>query len=61
MCLIECADANHTFSSGSVDWGFTTFLPLKEVTNQQKGFLLEDTLEVALCCSDACTAVLYIQ
>ena len=41
------ADANHTFSSGSVDWGFTTFLPLRDLYNAQKGYLVDDTLEVA--------------
>ena len=46
-CLAVCADANHTFSSGSVDWGFTTFLALRDIYNlQQKGFLVDDVLEV---------------
>ena len=45
--LADCAEANHTFSSGSVDWGFTTFLALRDIFNtQQKGFLVDDTLEV---------------
>ena len=40
------AEANHVFNSGSVDWGFTSFLALKEIANLQKGFLIDDTLEV---------------
>ena len=29
-----------------MDWGFTSFLALKEIVNLQKGFLVDDTLEV---------------
>ena len=29
-----------------MDWGFTSFLALKEIANLQKGFLVDDTLEV---------------
>lgn len=44
--LAVCTEANHSFSSGSVDWGFTTFLLLKEICSPQRGYLLNDTLEV---------------
>ena len=29
-----------------MDWGFTTFLALRDVYNTQKGFLVDDVLEV---------------
>ena len=31
-----------------VDWGFTTFMPLKDVLDPKRGFLKDDTLVVPL-------------
>ena len=37
-----------TSAQRGVDWGFTTFMPLKEVLDKSKGFLKDDKLEVSL-------------
>ena len=49
------AEANHNFSSQGVDWGFTTFMHLKDLMDPRRGFLRDDKLEVwaaasLLCC-----------
>jgi hypothetical protein len=45
-CIVADADAVHTFTASSVDWGFTTFLSLVDIANQNNGYLVDDTLEV---------------
>ncbi len=44
-----CAEATHDFCQRGVDWGFTTFMQLRDVLDKSKGFLKDDKLEV---CSD---------
>ncbi|XP_048493186.1 uncharacterized protein LOC104905076 [Beta vulgaris subsp. vulgaris] len=38
--------ASNWFSSGSVDWGFESFLSISDLHNTSKGFLVNDTLVV---------------
>ena len=40
------AEASHEFTSRGVDWGFTTFMPLKDVLDPKRGFLKDDRLVV---------------
>lgn len=35
-------EAKHDFCRGAVDWGFTSFMPLREVLDESKGFLKDD-------------------
>ncbi|KAE9447959.1 hypothetical protein C3L33_20142, partial [Rhododendron williamsianum] len=43
-------DTVHKFSAGVSDWGFTSFLPLVELNDPVRGFLVNDTviLEIAV-------------
>ena len=44
--VVSLADAVHTFQSNGVDWGFTSFLPLRDLMDPKKGFCVDDTIEV---------------
>eukprot|EP00898_Chlorokybus_atmophyticus_P001501 jgi/Chlat1/2351/Chrsp17S02617 len=37
-------DTQHTFNARESDWGFTQFLPLVELQDPQRGYLVNDTL-----------------
>ncbi|XP_074565109.1 ubiquitin C-terminal hydrolase 13-like [Curcuma longa] len=39
-------DTHHQFNERESDWGFTSFMPLTEVYDPSRGFLLNDTLVV---------------
>ncbi|CAL9099651.1 unnamed protein product [Musa textilis] len=39
-------DTQHQFNSRESDWGFTSFMPLSEVYDPSRGFLVNDTLVV---------------
>ncbi|XP_042437838.1 ubiquitin C-terminal hydrolase 13-like isoform X3 [Zingiber officinale] len=39
-------DTHHQFNERESDWGFTSFMPLTEVNDPSRGFLLNDTLVV---------------
>ncbi|CAL8466972.1 g6508 [Coccomyxa elongata] len=39
-------DSQHNFTGGAVDWGFTSFMPLRELLDPRKGFLVDDTITV---------------
>ena len=41
-----CADTQHQFNTRESDWGFTSFMPLHELYDPSKGFLLNDTLVI---------------
>lgn len=36
-------DAEHVFHARESDWGFTSFMPLSELYDSNKGFLVRDT------------------
>lgn len=38
------ADTQHQFNARESDWGFTSFMPLHELYDPSKGFLVNDTL-----------------
>lgn len=40
------ADTQHQFNSRESDWGFTSFMPLSEVYDPSRGFLVNDTIVV---------------
>ncbi|KAK8641315.1 hypothetical protein V6N13_010728 [Hibiscus sabdariffa] len=50
---LHLADAHHQFNAGESDWGFTSFMPLSEVYDLSRGYLVNDTLiveaEVVVC------------
>lgn len=46
MCV--CSDASHTFNPQGQDWGFTQFLPLAELRDPTKGYLVDDTVQIKL-------------
>lgn len=37
-----CAEAHHGFSASGVDWGFTSFMSLRDLLDPKKGFLAAD-------------------
>ncbi|KAH7867319.1 hypothetical protein Vadar_031928 [Vaccinium darrowii] len=39
-------ETEHQFNAQESDWGFTSFLPLKELNDPRQGFLLKDTIIV---------------
>jgi len=47
------AETQHQFSGRESDWGFTSFMPLGELYNPSRGYLVNDTCiveaEVAVC------------
>jgi ubiquitin carboxyl-terminal hydrolase 7 len=47
------AETQHQFSARESDWGFTSFMPLSELYNPSRGYLVNDTCiieaEVAVC------------
>ena len=47
------AETQHQFSARESDWGFTSFMPLGELYNPSRGYLVNDTCiieaEVAVC------------
>ena len=43
----KCADSQHNFTGGAVDWGFTSFMPLRDLLDPRKGFLVDDTITVS--------------
>ena len=46
-------ETQHQFSARESDWGFTSFMPLSELYNPSRGYLVNDTCvieaEVAVC------------
>ncbi|EIE26652.1 cysteine proteinase [Coccomyxa subellipsoidea C-169] len=40
--------ADHNFSAGGVDWGFTSFMNLRDLLDPKKGYLVDDTLTVSM-------------
>jgi ubiquitin carboxyl-terminal hydrolase 7 len=40
------ADTQHQFNARESDWGFTSFMPLHELYDPSKGFLVNDTLVI---------------
>lgn len=43
MTPFELADTQHQFSARESDWGFTSFMPLSELYDPSRGYLLNDT------------------
>eukprot|EP00898_Chlorokybus_atmophyticus_P002338 jgi/Chlat1/3104/Chrsp21S03336 len=39
-------ETKHTFDSRESDWGFTEFVPLADILDSSKGYLVNDTLEI---------------
>ncbi|KAF9607610.1 hypothetical protein IFM89_037538 [Coptis chinensis] len=39
-----CTDTQHTFNLRESDWGFTSFMPLNNLCDPSRGFLVDDTL-----------------
>lgn len=48
LSLCKIAEADHNFSAGGVDWGFTSFMNLRDLLDPKKGYLVDDTLTVSL-------------
>ncbi|XP_028960614.2 uncharacterized protein [Malus domestica] len=40
--LFDCTETKHVFSASKSDWGFTSFMPLSELSDCTKGFLVND-------------------
>ena len=38
------ADTQHQFNARESDWGFTSFMPLSELYDPGKGYLMDDTV-----------------
>jgi ubiquitin carboxyl-terminal hydrolase 7 len=53
VSLLILAETQHQFSARESDWGFTSFMPLGELYNPSRGYLVNDTCiveaEVAVC------------
>lgn len=50
MCVFAClililysTDTQHQFNARESDWGFTSFMPLSELYDPSKGYLVNDT------------------
>eukprot|EP00775_Hariotina_reticulata_P001261 gene1261-1601_t len=39
-------ESSHKWSSNETDWGFTQFIPLVDLQDPEKGFLVNDTLQI---------------
>lgn len=46
LAMQTLADAEHTFASNGVDWGFTSFVALRDLQDPSKGLCVDDTIEV---------------
>lgn len=45
--LIPClADTQHQFNARESDWGFTSFMPLSDLYDPSRGYLVNDTVVV---------------
>ncbi|CAN4114471.1 unnamed protein product [Withania somnifera] len=44
--LILMADTQHQFNARESDWGFTSFMPLSELYDPSRGYLMDDTVIV---------------
>ncbi len=44
--LVPLADTQHQFNVRESDWGFTSFMPLQDLYDPAKGFLLNDKVIV---------------
>ena len=40
------ADTQHQFNARESDWGFTSFMPLSELYDPSRGFIMDDTVIV---------------
>ncbi|CAN6703482.1 unnamed protein product [Malus baccata var. baccata] len=40
--LFDCTETKHVFSASKSDWGFTSFMPLSELSDCTEGFLVND-------------------
>lgn len=43
---MQLAEAQHQFSIQEKDWGFTSYMPLSELYDPERGYLVNDTLIV---------------
>lgn len=46
VLLYDVADTQHEFNARESDWGFTSFLPLTDLYDPSKGYLVNDTVVV---------------
>ncbi|CAN4126346.1 unnamed protein product [Withania somnifera] len=44
--LFLMADTQHQFNARESDWGFTSFMPLRELYDPSRGYLMDDTIIV---------------
>ena len=48
MCFSSCgllySETQHQFNSRENDWGFTSFMPIQDIYDPSKGYLVNDTL-----------------
>ena len=45
--LLPClADTQHQFNARESDWGFTSFMPLSELYDPSRGYLVNDTVVI---------------
>ncbi|KAH0747674.1 hypothetical protein KY285_009331 [Solanum tuberosum] len=44
--MIVMADTQHQFNARESDWGFTSFMPLSELYDPSRGFIMDDTVVV---------------
>jgi hypothetical protein len=45
--LPRSAGSKHAFSTNMTNWGFSVFLPLEELRDPARGFLVNDTIKVS--------------
>lgn len=46
LLFVHCADTQHQFNARESDWGFTSFMPLSELYDPSRGYLVNDTCVV---------------
>jgi len=46
VSLCKTADTQHQFNARESDWGFTSFMPLSELYDPSRGYLVNDTVVV---------------
>ena len=44
--LYEFSETQHCFKSRESDWGFTSFMPLSELCDPSRGFIVEDAITI---------------
>jgi hypothetical protein len=45
-CCCAAAESSHKWSQAETDWGFTGFMLVGELTDPERGFLVNDTVKI---------------